>query len=152
MVLDLNNPNNLNPDIPKAFPDGTAKLSLPDKKKVMKEWNNKPYIKQNKIKAVDISEFEIIKKVAYIGVGAAVVIAIAFAVFAYIAWEDGTLQDPAMICGNTTIGFDEGSVQCGACDPTFTCPDCNAECDLTGIGDRFEDIEDLIDELDLNCT
>lgn len=145
----LNDPRNLNPSVspkdiqkPQAnpytqkFPDGTKVMTPEEKEKAIQEWSKNPQVRNNRItavdldkfKPVDLSKYKWVKTLAYIGIGAVLLIAIALLMIGYTAWKDGTLLDPTnidigdMICGNVTI--EEGAFMCD-------CPDniCEVACD-----------------------
>ena len=140
------------------FPNGTPKYSKKEKKKYIEEWNNKPEIKNNNIQAIDIDKGIPIRKTkqgfikffTLTGIIALLIIAGALGTFAYLAWQDGTLlENPAkLICGNTTVQFDEGTIKCEAtscvCEPNVSCPE------QIDYNKKFNKLEDLIENL--NCT
>jgi len=136
--FNLNDKNNLNPDVPKFKPLPTE-VPIETKGSITKEeqinhWNNKPEIKNNKIKAIDTEVYDEIKKgnhklikfLSVIGIIALLVIAGSVGMFAYLAYTDGTLLEKPLelVCGDNTCGENNCVNECNKICGNVTCGDC----------------------------
>lgn len=124
MEFNLNDKNNLNPDLNnlKNYNENEGDI----RKKKIEEWNSNPDVKKAGVMAIDISKYQIIKILALLGILSLVGIAISLGVFAYVAWNDGTLLSPAssMTCGNTNVSVEPMSCPpCPACNVNLKCPE-----------------------------
>jgi hypothetical protein len=145
--FNLNNKENLNPSL-------GDKLSKEDKKELISKWNKNPINKENQIKAIN-TEYSWLKNM---GIFFLIIISLTAGVFAYLAWKDGTLLNPAsncvtspVDCGNTTIGFENGSVQCGDCNCGYTNITLNPQpCNMTEISLRLLNLTAQV--MSLNCS
>lgn len=139
--INLNDPNNLNPvvrsqeykPLPKETPIEMRGSKI-TKEEQINQWNEKPEIKNNKIKAIDTENYKEIKKgslklknvLAFFGIVALLVIAAAVGTLAYIAYTDGTfLEEPLeIICGENTCGEQSCVNTCNKICGNITCGDC----------------------------
>ena len=126
--FNLNNPNNLNPDI-------NQPMYQPLKKEgIIKEFNNRPKVKNRKIKAIDTEKSSeisnkslgFLKLFSILGILAIIILAGGVGTYVYILYNDGTTLNPIeMVCSdvnlNTTCGDNN-------CPDIPKCPDCNLEC------------------------
>lgn len=100
-------------------------FSKEKKAEEIKNWNEKPVIKENNIKAVDANGYSWLKTLAFIGIIALIIIAVGVGTWGYTIWKDGTLV-PNFICPNQSITIsDQG------CSNTQKCGDCNPQINIT---------------------
>lgn len=129
----------------KHFPDGIEKLDNRKKDEQIRRWNEEPMVKKNGIRAIDTEKETVIgnkkyawiKSTSIIGVIALIIIAGAGGIFAYLAWNDGTLLSPIEVinnvtCGDTVIPECPSIIEC----PIMECP--NVQCGACTFPDSLE--------------
>lgn len=114
----LNNSSHLNPD-----------LNVSEKRdKLLKDWENKPFVKDNDFGAYDKrkqitlnkTKLGFFKFLSTIGILAFLIIAISFGIMGYIVFKDGSLKSITnLTCQAQTVNIDKGIC------PTQTCGNCN---------------------------
>lgn len=121
------------------FPDGTRRLSEEEKESYIKKFEENKTAKSNGIRAIDETKDRPIKKKKYnllmvlsvLGVISLFGFLTIGGVFAYLAWNDGTLKD-TFICPDLNINENAikcESAQCPAC-PEVVIPACPEPADV----------------------
>jgi len=89
-------------------------------------WNSDEKVRDLGIKAVKIKRYRWLYFLAIVGVILLFIIAICISLFAYIAYEDGSLRDVISFgCGNVSVNI--APTDCNF--PVIPkCPDCKNEC------------------------
>lgn len=122
------------------------------KRKAIENWNERPEIKDNKIKAIDSNKeksisngkYKLLNIFAGIGVFALLIIAGAFGIMGYTIYKDGSLRSSVtQICGGINVTLAPTECPSLTCPdiPETSCPTCQVNCPAVTVRNYFNGTE-----------